>query len=76
MNDSKYMLEQIEKVKKLNEEYARRHPEEQEAHQKKVAQPFVTNALLDDLLKSQTPKWVNYLTLILVALSLIISAWV
>jgi len=39
------------------------------------SQPFHTNYLLEDLLKSQTSKWVNYLMLILVALTLGISIW-
>lgn len=39
------------------------------------AQPYKTNYLLEDLLKTQTPRWVNYLMLALVALTLGISIW-
>lgn len=40
----------------------------QEAERK--SQPFHTNYLLEDLIKSQTPKWVNYAILILTAIIL------
>lgn len=39
------------------------------------AQPYKTNYILEDLLKSQTPKWINYIMLILVALTLGVSIW-
>jgi len=45
----------------------------QEAETK--AQPYKTNVLLEDLLKSQTPKWINVLMLILVAITLGVSIW-
>lgn len=40
---------------------------------KKQAQPFITNDLLNSILSSQTPKWVNYLILIITTLTLIAS---
>ena len=39
-------------------------------------QPFKTNEILESLLNSQIPKWVNYLMLILVGLTLVASIWV
>jgi len=39
------------------------------------AQPFKTNYLLDKILKSETPNWVNCATLIVAILSFIIGLW-
>lgn len=39
----------------------------------KSAQPFLTNQILEDLIHSQTPKWVNYSILIIASLTLIIT---
>ena len=42
---------------------------------KKTAQPFIANNLLEKLLTSQTPKWVNFTILVLSVISLIIGLW-
>ncbi|MBI2208708.1 hypothetical protein HYU50_04385 [Candidatus Woesearchaeota archaeon] len=47
----------------------------QEWDAKKTVQPFVTNDLLEDLLKSQTPKWVNYTILAVSILAFLIGLW-
>lgn len=73
MNDTEFVLQQVERVKKFNEEIARRNPEGEAGRRKVLAQPFITNDLLQNVIKSQTPKWVNYLMLILVALTFGIS---
>ena len=41
----------------------------------KYAQPFITNDLLQDLIKFQTPRWVSYTILILSALALLVGLW-
>ncbi len=38
-----------------------------------VSQPFKTNYLLENILKSQTPRWVNYTILIITTFALIIG---
>ena len=55
-------LEAYEHVRKLNEEIAKRHPEEAEARRKVLAQPFIANRI-------------NRIVLFLVALTLGISIW-
>lgn len=40
---------------------------------KKAAQPFITNDILEDLLKSQTPRWVNYIILMVSSLALFVG---
>lgn len=40
---------------------------------KSRAQPHITNNLLEDLISSQMPKWFHYLSLGLIAFTLIIS---
>ena len=69
------VIKNVERVNRINEEIARRDPEGTENRRKVLAQPFITNQKLDNLLGSKTPKWVNYLMLILVALSLGFSFW-
>ncbi len=45
-----------------------------EEHQaKKAAQPFITNDILEDLLKSQTPRGVNYIILVVSSLALFVG---
>ena len=39
----------------------------------KEAQPFIGNDLLEELVNSQTPTWVDYLTLIFAFISLIVA---
>lgn len=41
----------------------------------KNAQPFITNKILDDLRKSQTPKWIGITSFILLILSLLAALW-
>lgn len=41
----------------------------------KHAQPFKTNYLLEKLIKSQTPKWVNISVLIISILALVVGLW-
>ena len=42
---------------------------------KKAIQPFKTNDLLEELIDSQTPKWVNYLILVISGIGLFIGLW-
>ena len=42
----------------------------------KNPQPFKTNHLLEELIKSQTPKWVNISVLIISAFTLLMTLWV
>jgi len=40
---------------------------------KKAVQPFIINDLLENLLKSQTPRWVNYIILGVSSLALFVG---
>lgn len=40
----------------------------------KEAQPFKTNDILNEILESQTPKWVNYSILVMTFIILIFTA--
>lgn len=71
--------DELEKAMRLNPEFF----EDLDKSMKKImkheaekhAQPFITNDLLQHLIKSQTPKLVNYTILILSAIALLVGLW-
>jgi len=62
------MMINLNKLKKLSEDIVK-------WDSKKAAQPFKTNALLEEVLKSQTPKWVDYIILAASVLAAISGIW-
>ena len=44
-----------------------------ESVQRKERQPFITNENLEEIIKSQTPKWVSYAAIIISIISLIVA---
>jgi len=73
LNDPKKRKEISEIKPDLFQEISRSSKKILKHNAKKEVQPFITNDKLEEILKSQTPRWVNIAVLIISFLSLIIT---
>ena len=64
-----------EGINKQQREMARNVKSIMKYEAEKNAQPFITNQILEDLQKSQTPRWVSTTSFFLLILSLLVALW-